>query len=69
MIVIKSLGSSGQRGEHDLLILYSKEGTTQGCLLAMLEYVIYSLIIQLKDLSIYWQRWYVDDSAHTSQLI
>ncbi len=65
VIIMKGLGGGGQRGEDDLLVLYSREGTTQGCPLAMLEYAsaVYPLITRLKDPLRHKQIWYADDSS------
>ena len=46
-------------------VLYSHEGTTQGCPLSMLAYAvgILPLVKSLKDLAKHSQVWYADDSS------
>ena len=63
------LGSSvillkSQRGGR-VSVLYSQEGTTQGCPLSMLAYAvgILPLIRSLKDRNLHSQAWYADDSS------
>jgi len=53
------------------MVIYSKEGTTQGCPLAMLQYAcaVYPLITRLKDPSRYKQLWYADDSSCAASLV
>ncbi len=48
-----------------LQVMHSREGTTQGCPLAMLAYSvgILPLISKLKDPSLHAQSWYADDSS------
>ena len=53
------------------MTLYSKEGTMQGCPLAMLQYAIaiFPLITRLKDPSSHKQCWYADDSSCAGRLM
>ena len=65
------VSGNGRSAEVELMTLYSKEGTTQGCPLAMLQYAIaiFPLITRLKDPSSHKQCWYADDSSCAGRLM
>ena len=70
-IILKCYENGGSRPGRKIMVIYSKEGTTQGCPLAMLEYAcaVRPLITRLKDPSKHKQVWYADDSSCAAQLI